>query len=539
MRKVRSYACALWGVFLVLALVAPAVATHEPAQPVPAAEGVNALFLGIDDEGTATAVWGDRFGSPMKYSTRSANGRFGAAVPVPGTDRVSESVFDEASNGNAIVAWIDTSADDPQIRASVKLGRKTGFRRHQIVHESTAVNVYDVQTATSESGRSAIVWTELASDGVIEIRGALSDGSDASDGFGGPVTIASGAGLRSPRIDMGAEGSALVVWDVWTQADAMVMASGAAAGQPFGAERIVEDLGQGPGNPEVAVNASNQAFVAYEDLTPEPCPVESCANFWVEMKLGSVTGSFTPSGGMPPNAESGYSFVSHDVELDDSGKAAILTSGGTPDGNYGVLARTSDTAGVFGPLQELSGENQVQGGPGIDDDELELAAGGGEFTAIWANDHDPDGLTNEVSTSSTSGGTFAGTDTVSTSTATHFVLASVDRNPAGDVVAASSSFVDELMFASPVNLGGTAALFGTDLADRLGGTGSSDVARLGSGNDRFAGKAGNDRIFGEGGKDFLDGGPGRNVLDGGAGRDTCVKRSRGDKLKSCEVVRRP
>jgi Ca2+-binding RTX toxin-like protein len=94
------------------------------------------------------------------------------------------------------------------------------------------------------------------------------------------------------------------------------------------------------------------------------------------------------------------------------------------------------------------------------------------------------------------------------------------------------------LFATPVVLSGPAAVFGTNLADRLGGTASVDIARMGAGNDRFTGKGGNDQIFGEAGNDFLDGGSGRNVINGGPGRDTCVKRSRGDRLTSCEVVRR-
>jgi Ca2+-binding RTX toxin-like protein len=378
-----------------------------------------------------------------------------------------------------------------------------------------------------------IVWSETQSGGVQEVRAALSNNSGV---FGAPVTLASEAGAEFPQVDMGADGSALAVWDVNTASDPRVMASGAPAGQPFGAERLVESLGQGAGDPEVAVNASGQAFVAYNDVTPQPCPGVSCAIFWIEMELGSVTGAFTPAGGIPPNAESGYSFVSHDVALDDSGAAAILTSGSTPDGSYGVLARTSDTSGTFGPVQELSGENQV-GGPGIADDEMELVAAGGEFSAIWSNDVNADGQTNEASMSSTSQGTFAEAHQVTGSSPDAFE-ASVARSAAGDVVAVWSDFQDELLIGTPVNLTAPAAVYGTSGPDNLAGTGGADSAWLGRGNDRFNGRGGNDRINGEAGADFLDGGAGRNVLNGGPGKDTCVKRSRRDTLTSCERVRR-
>jgi Ca2+-binding RTX toxin-like protein len=196
----------------------------------------------------------------------------------------------------------------------------------------------------------------------------------------------------------------------------------------------------------------------------------------------------------------------------------------------------SDTAGTFGPLQVISPEDQV-GGPGVALNEMELAAGGGEFTAIWVNDHNADGQTNEVYMSSSASSTFGAPDQIS-DPSSGFLTAYVARNGNGDSVGGFSDSDTGFMWATPVNLSAPAAVFGTNGADRLGGTAAADIARLGAGNDRFNGKGGNDQIFGEAGNDFLDGGSGRNVLNGGPGRDTCVKRSKRDRLKSCERVRR-
>jgi hypothetical protein len=527
MRKFRSAAYAVLGAALAVALIVPASATHQPRQAVPSAERLDTGYVGLDDNGIATAVWDDALAT-LHYSSRTANGRFGTAVSIPGSLRVTESAFDSSHGGSAIVAWIDTNADDPQIRASVKLGSNSGFRAHQVVSTVDAVNVFDIETAISNTGRAAIVWTELQAGGVYEIHGALS--TDAGV-FGAPVTIATGSAVQFPAVDMGGDGSALVVWDLTASSGDAVMASGAPAGQSFQAERLVETLGQGPGEPQVAVNASGQAFVAYEDTTPPG----SGAPFWIEMKLGSVTGAFTSAGGVPPNGEAGYGSSSHEVAYDDSGKAAILVSESTPDG-YAILARVSDAAGAFGPLQVVSPADQ-QGGPGVALNEMELAAGGGDFTAIWVNDHNGDGQLNEAYMSSSVNSTFGTPDQVS-DPSDGFFSAYVARNGDGASVGVYSESDTGFLYATPVVLTGPAAVFGTNLADRLGGTASADIARMGAGNDRFTGAGGNDQIFGEAGKDFLDGGSGRNVLNGGPGRDTCVKRSRRDRLTSCEVVRR-
>jgi Ca2+-binding RTX toxin-like protein len=140
--------------------------------------------------------------------------------------------------------------------------------------------------------------------------------------------------------------------------------------------------------------------------------------------------------------------------------------------------------------------------------------------------------------SSSTNSTFSAPDQLS-DPSTGFLATHVARNASGASAAVWTSSDTELLWASPVVLSGPAALFGTNLADRAGGTASADIARMGAGNDRFTGKGGNDRISGEAGNDFVDGGSGANVLNGGPGRDTCVKRSRRDRLSSCEVVRRP
>jgi hypothetical protein len=531
MSKLRIAACLVLGATFIGSGMLPASATHQPRQAVPGADRVDTAYVGLDDNGVATAVWDDALGT-LKYSSRLADGKFGTAVSIPGSLRVSESAFDSSHGGSAIAAWIDTSGDEPQIRASVKLSSNTGFRTHQVVSTVTAVNVFDIDTAISGTGRAAIVWTELQSGGVQEIRGALSNDAGV---FGAPVTIATGSAVQFPSVDMAENGSAMVVWDLTSTSGDAVMAAGAPAGGPFGAERLVATLDQGAGEPQVAVNSAGRVFVAYEDTTPDPCPSASCAIFWVEMKLGTVTGAFTDAGGVPPNAESGYGPGSHEVALDESGKAAILLSASTPDG-YAILARVSDAAGTFGPLQVLSPEDQ-QFGPGVALNEMELAAGGGEFTAIWVNDHNADGQLNEAYVSSSANSTFGTPDQIS-DPSDGFLTAYVARNGDGESIGVYSDSETGFMFATPVVLTGPAEVLGTNGADRLSGTSGADVARMGAGNDRFNGKGGNDQIFGEAGNDFLDGGAGRNVINGGPGRDTCVKRSKRDRLVSCERVRR-
>jgi Ca2+-binding RTX toxin-like protein len=106
--------------------------------------------------------------------------------------------------------------------------------------------------------------------------------------------------------------------------------------------------------------------------------------------------------------------------------------------------------------------------------------------------------------------------------------------------------------------GGRDCLRGGTGRDRVAGGSSSDVLEGNSGGDRLSGGGGGDRIAGGSGQDRIKGGSGRDrikagsgrdrihakdgrrdTIDCGRGRDTVASRDKADRLKSCEVRRKP
>jgi Ca2+-binding RTX toxin-like protein len=172
--------------------------------------------------------------------------------------------------------------------------------------------------------------------------------------------------------------------------------------------------------------------------------------------------------------------------------------------------------------------------------EFEIAAGAGEFTAVWANDHDQDGQVNETWRSSTSAGIFETPHQISPDDDDSAFSVGGDRNALGQTISVWLLFTDRIAPQVTPVAEGTPPAFGSESDDSLEGTGGDDVAYLLGGNDTYGGGGGNDSIYGGSGNDNLNGGTGSDLVDGGSGADTAaggdgddtlLGRGGGDKLK--------
>lgn len=529
---------------LVLALgVPPAHAVHETEQVLSKEGGTDEVGIGIDDDGTATAVWSETYG--ISYASREHGGRFGAAVPIKNVDTPSEMVMDQSPNGNAIVVWTDVGGASANVRAAVRIGRGNGFDAGVVI-SGGFTNAAFIDAAISDSGRAVVGWTNGGSSPAA--LAALYDGSS----FAGPVTLESGSAAMNTRVGIDGSGNAIAVWDHDTQSDDRIMGATAPGGGSFGPGFMIEQLDQGAGTPEIAVNGGGDAILAYEDAVPASADCTGgCSLFRVETRYGDVSGTFGAVQPTPPNNEAGYGPGAHEVAIDESGAAALLTSTNV-QAQASVLARVSDTSGTLGPIQTLSDADAVAG-PTIGNAGLDLDAGGGEFAATWVNDHNGEGQVNEAYVAQTAGGVFGGAHQVSPTGTDSANDAEVGLDGAGRTVSIWDAWLDNLGYvpqASPVE-GNTALTLGTETKDVLKGTGLADEAFLGAGNDKFSGAAGNDRLYGEagddkliggGGKDYLNGGAGNDLLKGGPGSDKLVGGrgkdvcyfDKGDVLKGCE-----
>ena len=536
------------------AIAFPASATDETVQMLSELGGADDMQVGLDAEGTATAVW-TRNGT-VWTATRARDGRFGTAVNVPGYELVDTLVFDETANGTGVIAAADNGTAEG-IVASMLLGSGEGFSRGTTIATRPSGNFfYTPDAAVSDSGRAVVAWLQSGADAPA-ILVSVFDGTS----FSAPVTLDQGDQLDNPQVGIDAAGNALVVWSKESAGEPEIRAAAAPAGGSFGAPLTIESLSQGGGNdPALDVNASGDAFLAYEDLGDE--------GFVTEVRYGSVTGTF---GAPVPSNELLHAPGVSEVAIDDSGRAAILQSVTGPEPAYEVQVRVTDENGVLGPVQLLSAGGSVDPGPGVSLDRMAIAAWGGDFSVVFINDHNEDGQFDEVYRSHSTGGTFGEVHQLTAGDEEAPDEAAVARNASGEYVAGWTRFASNIglsPFAVPIGTG-PALVTGTEVGDNLVGSTGADVVFLeggddvfkasggsdevygengndrltgGGGNDLLVGGAGNDKLIdtkgndilkGGGGKDVLEGGAGKDVLNGGAGVDTC-RFDKGDTLRSCE-----
>ncbi len=139
-----------------------------------AAGGSADPFVGVDDAGTALAVWPAGAGESLEYASREPGGELGPVRTVLGVGRAEEVLFDQAASGAAVVAWVD-SQHDGRVMAAVRPRSGAGFGAAQPVSAPMVrATVSDLDVAISETGRVAAVWVE-SDDGSERLRRALSD----------------------------------------------------------------------------------------------------------------------------------------------------------------------------------------------------------------------------------------------------------------------------------------------------------------------------------------------------------------------------
>lgn len=417
---------------LLVAAASPSPATDERVQRLSRA-GAGRPLVGIDDQGTATAAWTER--GQLYYALRPAGSEFGFKRAIPQASLVNESAMAVAANGNAVIAW----AEGGRLRAVTRLGTRA-FGPPQVLHGTTdAGNATFVDVAMSSSGRAVVAWA-VAGQATPAIRAAL---SDTRGSFASSETLMTATGVTHPEAGVANDGAALVVWDSDTQSLDEIYGAAAPAGGSFDAPMVIETLGQGPGDPELDVNGAGAAILAYGDAN-EGC-TGSCALFRLEARHGSVSGAFESPQNVT-DTTGGHSATAHEVAIDDSGAAAILWSGTAPDGAH-MFGRVAGSTGAF------SGPPQVVGGPGRgEEDNFEISAGGGEFTAVWVSSGGPS-AEDTVLRSHTQEGTFQTPHQISqTSTSDSADDAVGARNDDGDHIATWLLFTDDLhAWATPTN----------------------------------------------------------------------------------------
>ena len=501
---------------LLLGIVAqPAAATDEPIQTLnPSTSGADEVWVGLSSDGQATAVWAEIGG--IYWANRASGGGFGSGKKIAGSDGADQVTFHESPNGNAVVAWT-TGRSEGDLMASVRIGTSGSFGAGQVLAPTSATGVQAPDSSISDAGRAAVVWMETNATGQVLIKAAL---SSSSGDFGSSATLATDRVLN-PRVDMSDAGAALAVWDLDVASGTdEIQASSATASGSFGAIQTIEQLEQGPGKPDVAVNAGGNAVVTWADFASDA--QGCCSRDVLEARYGDVAGQFGALQ-LLTDVTNPTATGDHEAAVDNSGRAAIVFSAHM-NSSYGLFGAVSDATGTFGVMQTISHANTVTSG--LDRASFEVAAGGGEFTAFWNNDPDADDA-DESFHSTTSAGQFGAPHQVSPDSPEQMSQTHGARNSQGEIVSAWIQ-VGKARVA-PATAG--AADTGTDGDDQLSGSSGDDTIRLLGGDDLYNAGGGNDSVYGDTGQDQLAGGGGNDLLDGGADGDQLIGGAGGDTLK--------
>ena len=513
-----------FSMLLLVALAPPSLATHDPVQTLDAAtQGATEVHLGLDDQGTATAAWSE--GGQIFVATRPLGASFGPPKRIV-SGYASEFELDVAPNGNAVVVAAGGFTEG-EVVAAVRIGRTSAFGPLQVLSPPADSAGAEVSAAMTSAGRAAASWTRNGASG----RDVVAALSDTSGTFARGTVIDSGGDLRSPIVDGDNSGNIILAyyWQVTGTGDEIRTAA-AGVGKGFAAPTTVETLAQGPTEVDVAVNGSGVAAVVWSDFTDDAnsCGANCVSRDVLEAAVGNVSGTFgTHQEITDPNSP--HAAGDAKVAVDDSGRVGILFNAALGS-DYGMFASVSDATGTFPQRQfQTLSLHGAATGPGVAKRAFEISAGGGEFTAVWSNDHDEDGI-DESWESTSSGGTFGAVHQLSPQLNDSTDRTDGARNSSGATVAGWTVFTTNyIVQVTPAVEGGGDK--GTEGDDQLSGTSGDDIIHLLGGDDLYNASGGNDSVYGEAGQDQLAGGAGDDLLDGGTDNDQLIGGAGGDTLK--------
>ncbi|HWJ82805.1 MAG TPA: hypothetical protein VNS55_11255 [Nocardioides sp.] len=385
---------------LAVPLLGPLAATSAHATAV--VDGIQTLstpgrtaddpYVGLADDGTALATWTEN--GRLRWALRGPGGQWGFARPVPGAGTADVVSFDEAADGTAVLAWTDL--DKHRVMAAVRPAGG-GFGSAVPLSGASTATESAVSVSAAPGGQAAVTW--VWQDGATtRIRAALH--RPGNPGFAVTTletTSSTGVHLGSPQVGIDSAGRALAVWDrTDISTNDSVRYAAAPGDSAFDAAQDLAPVEQGPATPRLSVSPTGAALIAYEYHVYTQLTV----------RTGDVTGAFGAAQAMLGDGQAAYAYQ---PAISPDGSAALLASI-NDHGSALVAGALADATGQLGPLESISAHDRVTG-PGLEDDDLELSpAGGGEFYAVWENDHGDAGV-NQAWSSTTAGGGF-GTPTL-------------------------------------------------------------------------------------------------------------------------------
>jgi hypothetical protein len=188
--------------------------------------------------------------------------------------RVDDSLSDHQNNpsiavdasGNVYVAWHDSRNGNDDIYFAKSTDGGASFGTNLRVDDSLSGDQNDPSIAVDASGNVYVAWRD-SRNGDFDIYFAKSTDGGASFGTNLRVDDSLGGGQYDPSIAVDASGNVYVAWrDHRNGIDDMYFAKSTDGGASFGTNLRVDDsLGGGQEDPSIAVDASGDIYVAWQD----------------------------------------------------------------------------------------------------------------------------------------------------------------------------------------------------------------------------------------------------------------------------------
>jgi hypothetical protein len=388
----------------------PPAAANDAARPEdlsPAAEMVSGADVAVAPDGAATIVWSARGGSEWSVFARrvSAAGTRGPVrqLSAAGGDALAPQVA-VAPDGTAVVAWVrwdganfrvqerrlapdgtpeeatrtlsgeGRDAAAPQVdvapdgEATVAWQRRDGF--HYLVQvrqvapngtsESPAQRLSEAggdavepRVAVADDGTATVVWSRFdGEDSIVQTRRVESNGTleEASEG----LSLAGESAIQ-PRVGVGPDGTATVVWNRYDGANWVIQGRRmTAAGSPAGVAVNLSATGRNAAEPQLALSPAGAATVVWDRFDG--------TSFIVQARRLDPAGNL---GLGPLNlSASGRDAADPQVATSPQGTATVLWS--RFDGSSWLVQRRDiDAAGAMGATTTLSATGRSAGDPAL------------------------------------------------------------------------------------------------------------------------------------------------------------------------------
>ncbi len=218
----------------------------------------------------------------------------------------------------------------------------------------TEPEAFTPQIAMEPDGDALIVWQ--GNDGTK--RRIRARRRSAAGGFGGIQTVsAAGQDADSPQVAVGADGDALIVWRRFDGLHSRVQARTRSAAGTLGPVRTLSAAERQASHARVAMDADGDGLVVWQ-IVNGGAPF---ANWHVQASTVSAAGQFARAKNLSPT---GQKVDKPQVALDASGGAVVAWYRlDTP--RYQIEARTRSPAGALGPIQILSASDLYSTDPKV------------------------------------------------------------------------------------------------------------------------------------------------------------------------------